>query len=74
MYLQNLMVFPTSEWKKKPIHVPIAEKIHRLESTQKPLFFACANQTIRAFEMLAFSPLHFSSRKSIFRKRWVRIT
>ena len=26
--------FPKSERKKKPIHVPIVEKIHRLESAQ----------------------------------------
>ena len=53
---------------KKPIHVPIVENIPSLEraqcafldhsETEKALFFPYANQT---FEMLSFSPLHFSS-------------
>ena len=53
---------------KKPIHMAIVENIQSLESaqcafldhseTEKPLFFPYANQT---FEILSFSPLHFSS-------------
>ena len=28
------MIFPNSERKKKPIHVPVVKKIHRLERAQ----------------------------------------
>ena len=30
MYMKNLMIFPNREKKKKPIHLPIVKKIHRL--------------------------------------------
>ena len=75
------MIFRNSERKKKPIHVPIVEKNHRLESAQsafldhsKKLVFPYSNQTIRPFEMLSFSSFAFFQLENpFFRKRRVCI-
>ena len=68
------MIFPKSERKKKPIHVPTLEKIHRLESAQgvfldhsKALVFSkWEKDNSRFWNALFFSSAFFQVEKPFF--------
>ena len=68
------MIFPNRERKKKPIHVPIVEKIHRLESAQCPfldhsetlVFSICESDDSYFWNALFFSIAFFQLENTFF--------